>query len=380
MKLKFLDSAEIAGTRKREDGYLVVDARIARTGIQQYLGAEVGRPEKAVVNVYRPPSEVFSADTMKSFAHRPVTDDHPSEAVTAENWKEHAGGQSDGQVARDGQYLRVPLMVADAGLIKKIEDGKRELSAGYTCDLKWQDGVTPEGEPYEAIQTNIRANHVAVVERGRAGKDCRIGDQAAIWGVSPSITANDRTQETTMKITVDGLLVETTDAGAQAVQKLLDDRAKLEKRVADAEAAKAKAEEEAKAELAKKEAELDKLKDAALDAKGISQLVADRVALESKAAKIAKDVKPTGLTDGELKAAVVKAAVGDRLPAEKLKDEHYVAARFDILAEDAEKPTDPFRDAVRSGIQQDASAVDERAQAFADMQYFNAHGREPDRR
>ncbi|MDT9702463.1 DUF2213 domain-containing protein, partial [Streptomyces sp. P17] len=89
------------------------DARVARTGIQQYLGSEVGRPDLEVVTVYRPESEVFKADSMASFAHRPITDDHPDEAVTADNWKDYSVGQTGEEIKRDGDFLRVPMMVAD---------------------------------------------------------------------------------------------------------------------------------------------------------------------------------------------------------------------------------------------------------------------------
>ena len=88
------DSVVISGTRKTGDGYLVADAKVARAGIQEYLGTEIdpdgslGLRDKGIVRVYRPEDEVFSEDAMHSYAYRPVTNDHPSEAVTADNWKE----------------------------------------------------------------------------------------------------------------------------------------------------------------------------------------------------------------------------------------------------------------------------------------------------
>jgi hypothetical protein len=85
--MQFTDAVAVAGTRRREDGSLIADARIARTGIQLYRGAEIGKPEMEVVRAYRPGSEVFSEDTLKSAAHRPVTNDHPPELVTSANWK-----------------------------------------------------------------------------------------------------------------------------------------------------------------------------------------------------------------------------------------------------------------------------------------------------
>jgi len=126
--MKFTDTVAVAGTRRREDGYLVADARIARTGIQSYLGDEVGRPDMARVRVYRPGAEVFSRETLKSAAHRPVTNDHPPDLVTAENWKQHAVGQTGDEVRGEGIFLRVPLMVSDASAIRSSASASRRAS------------------------------------------------------------------------------------------------------------------------------------------------------------------------------------------------------------------------------------------------------------
>jgi len=137
----FVDKSVIAGTKVREDGSLVCDARIARTGVQHYLGSEVdpenehGLRDRAFVAVYRPGSEVFSAATMASAAHRPVTNDHPKEMVSKDNWKDVAVGNTADEVVGESIYLRVPLIVSDGDTIKAIEAGKRELSAGYWSDM-----------------------------------------------------------------------------------------------------------------------------------------------------------------------------------------------------------------------------------------------------
>lgn len=378
---QFTDAVEVRGTKLRDDGYLVVDARVARTGIQRYLGSEVGKPNELFVDVYRPEAEVFAQDAMASFAHRPVTDDHPAQKVTADNYRELSVGHTSDEIARDGQFLRVPLMVADQATIDKVSSGKRELSAGYTCDLKFEKGTTPDGQTYDAVQTNIRANHVAIVQQGRAGKDCRIGDnEAQPWGTAP-ITTADR-KETVMSdqlrtVMVDGLSVQVTDQGAQAIEKLSRDQDELRTQMDAQKAAHDGAMKEKEEELAKKDAALDDAKAKVLDQAGIDKLVSDRVALVATAEKIAKDVKPQGLSDAELRLAVVKSALGDKVPADKLADQAYVDARFDILAEDAGK--DQFRDAMRGGtgpVVQTNDALAARQAAFNDMVHFDQHGEE----
>src|SRR4051812_24809976 len=112
-QLLFSDRATVTGTHRTADGYLAADARIARTGIQAYSGAEVGKPEMSTVRVYRSPEEVFDARAMSSAAHKPVTIDHPAHSVDATRWSGTARGWTGEGVARDGDMLRVSMLVAD---------------------------------------------------------------------------------------------------------------------------------------------------------------------------------------------------------------------------------------------------------------------------
>ncbi|MBO0903807.1 DUF2213 domain-containing protein [Jiella sonneratiae] len=171
----FLDAAPIDDWRISRDGYLVADVRIARAGIYQYAGRELGRADLGMVNVYRPPAAVFDARAMRSFALRPVTMDHPATGVSAATWRQHAIGTLGEEIRRDGIFLRGTAIIHDGAAIETIRAGKRELSAGYVSSLTWQDTATPEGERAQAVMGGITGNHVAVVERGRAGAQCRIG-------------------------------------------------------------------------------------------------------------------------------------------------------------------------------------------------------------
>lgn len=346
--MQFTDAAVVAGTRRRDDGYLVADARIARTGIQVYRGAEVGKPDMAAVRVYRPGAEVFAADTMKSAAHRPVTNDHPPEPVTSDNWRQHAVGQTGDEIAGEGIFIRVPLMVSDEATIKLIEDGKRELSAGYTCDLDFTPGKTPAGDAYDAVQRNIRINHVAIVARGRAGSQVRIGDDASPWGAAPIHTADERKPDmpdNLRTVVVDGLSVSTTDQGAQAIEKLTKDRDDARKALADANTAHAAAVKTKDEQIGTLTAEVAKLKDAAPKPADLDRMVADRVALVTAAKAVVADLKPEGLSDADIRKAVVKAKLGDAV-LEGASDD-MIAGMFKAITKDV-KPADPVRDALRT--------------------------------
>ena len=335
--------AVLAGTRIREDGALIADVRIARTGIQLYRGSELG-VKQDVVKVYRPGSEVFSEDTLRSAAHRPVTNDHPPELVDAGNWKKYAVGNTADEVSAEGISIRVPLMVSDAATIKDIENGKRELSAGYTCELDWTSGKTPGGESYDAIQKNIRLNHVAIVDAGRAGPDFRIGDGATKWGESPIHPAPQKEKTMDVRnVVVDGLSVSTTDQGAQAIEKLVKERGDAQKALSDANTSHHAALAAKDGDLAKKDAEIDSLKGAAITSDAIDVLVEARSALIGDAKLLFADVKTTSKSNLDIKRDVVTHVFG--ADAAKDKSDAYVEARFDLAVEDVKKGTldDPLR-------------------------------------
>jgi hypothetical protein len=357
--MNFTDIVTVAGTRRTGDGYLVADARIARTGIQSYLGAEIGRPEMRTVRVYRPGAEVFSEDTLKSAAHRPVTNEHPPEMVTSENWKKYSVGQTGDEIAGEGIFIRVPLMVSDEAAIQDIESGKQELSAGYVCDLDFTAGLTPAGELYDAIQKNIRINHIAIVRRGRAGSQVRIGDAAAPWGCAPlaaprPVSDHQQKKEGTMStktIIVDGVEFEVSDQAAEVI-------ATLQQRLVDADVIYQKA-------IATRDAELDAVKAGLMSDAEIERRAEARAALIGLAKAIIGDVKTSGLSDAAIRKAVVVAKVGEG--AVEGRSEAYIDARFDMLVETIRETPDRFTAAVKDGIATSQTSMSAAFTAYAAM-------------
>lgn len=335
----FTDKIALSGTRRTGDGYLVADARVARTGIQIYAGREVGKPEMDQVRVFRPEAEVFSTDALASFAHRPVTNDHPAEAVSAGNWKRHSVGMTGGEIARDGEFVRVPMTVMDQAAIDAVEAGKRELSMGYACDLDFTAGTTPDGAAYDAIQKNIRGNHLAIVAAGRAGPQCRIGDS---WAAIPDH------QESNMKtFTVDGITVEMSDTAIQVVQRVLGqfDAAKTELATAQTKIG------ELTATVSTKDGEIAALKQQVADSKMTPQQL--DAAVRARSAVIAdakailgKDPTIDGKTDVDIKREAVAAKLGDD---SKSMDDAAISGAFSVLAKSVSK-TDPVREVVIDGV------------------------------
>jgi hypothetical protein len=329
--MQLFDTVAFSGTRRTADGYLVADAKVARTGIQLYSGSEVGRPDLATVRVYRSPEEVFSKDAMQSYSHRPVTLNHPDGAVTADNWRDLARGQTGDEVVRDGEFVRVPMVLMDAAAIREVESGTRQLSMGYQAEIVFADGVTPSGEPYDAVQKSLRMNHLAIVANARGGSSLKIGDSL--------LRGSEMAEATKTKtVLVDGLPIETTDAGAIVIEKLQGDVKAAATALTDAETKHAKT-------LAAKDAEIDALKakvltDAALDAR-----VSARADLITKAKHVAPAIVTDGKPDADIRKAAVVAKLGDAAVADK--SQAYIDARFDILVEDA--GVDPFKQALKDG-------------------------------
>jgi len=114
-----------------DEGFLIIkDARISRSGIQEYFAIELGltdRDPSDVIKIYRPEAEVFNKDSMASFANKPVTNNHPQQLVDATNAKELTVGHSGENIIKDGIFLNAKLTVTDASAIKDITDGKVEL-------------------------------------------------------------------------------------------------------------------------------------------------------------------------------------------------------------------------------------------------------------
>jgi len=352
---RFTDRAEIGGMRRTNDGYLVGEVRCARTGCQTYLGSELGLTDADRVTVYRPESAVFSRDSLATFAGKPVTVNHPPENVTADNWKEFAVGDVGEDIARDGEFVRVPIKLMDAAAIRLVEDGKREISMGYMTPIRMEDGVAPDGTKYQAVQTGpIRINHLALVDRARGGDKLRVGDGAKTWGAA----ACPLTHPSGKKETVMSDALKTVVLGDKAARVAVEDAQIIEqfkadhaKAVADAEARHEKAIADKDAEIAKKDAEIDRLKKDQLSDADLDKRVRDRADLIGKASAITRDADIKGLSDADIRKAVVKAVLGDAAIADK--SDAYIEARFDVLAEDAIKG-DAFADTVKSGVHSDA--------------------------
>lgn len=143
------------------------DAVIARTGSYDYLESEIipGGDRNKIVKVFRTDDEVFNPIAVASFENKPFVNDHPQEDVSLDNFKELCKGYMRDVKRGENEFsncLLCDIVVTDPETIELIKSGdKRELSLGYDTEIVKRDG--------KYVMTNIRGNHLALVDSGRAG-------------------------------------------------------------------------------------------------------------------------------------------------------------------------------------------------------------------
>jgi len=156
---------------------------ISKVGVFPYLGAQLpNAPDPGrVYQVYRPAEELGRRECLESFKLIPFIDEHtmlgPSDSpglTPAEQKGVH--GVVGEEIEFDGTYIRGNLKVFSEAMANLITRVKKELSAGYRCLYDWTPGVTPDGVRYDAVQRDIRANHLALVAQGRMGPDVAVLD------------------------------------------------------------------------------------------------------------------------------------------------------------------------------------------------------------
>lgn len=359
----FHDRAILDGpARITAGGHLVANARVAKANnIQDYMPSEIGHPPKAdgsPYRIFRPESAVFAKDAIASAAHRPITIDHPAEDVTAANWKQLAVGDTGGEVMRDGDFLRIPVMVMDARGVEAAQKSHREFSLGYSADLNMTPGTFGEAA-YDGSMTNIRVNHLALCGSARGGAELRIIDERP----APH-------QETGMKIKIGDAEVDATNGEAVSIAVGV-----LNSKLGDAAS------------------QVATLTTQLADASGkVATLTAEKVALEAKVAdaamtpeKLRDAARSYALVTGKAKAlgvtvtdamdepaimaAVVAAKLGD---AAKGWTAEQIHSGFVVLAKDAKiADADPLRAAI-SGMPvnvSDAQTIytDSRAKLKSDL-------------
>lgn len=314
--IKFTDSVGVGEVKQTKEGYLVATSRVARTGVQNYLASELGDiainagfSPNDVVRVNRPESEVFSDAAMNTITRLPITIDHPADDVTSENWSSLSVGDLGDAYKRDGDWIVVNPMIKDAAGIRAAQTTHKEFSAGYQADIV----LSKDKAIADFDMTQIKYNHMALVPKGRAGSEARLGDS---WGATPIQDSPTGSTPNNPQKGGHHMTTKTVVLGDKAVQVAVEDAAEVERFKSDMAAKLADAETKRQAEIEAKDEEIGTLKvdlKAAKDAAviDVDALVASRSALVDTAKAIDSDIEVAGKTDSEIRKAAVVAKLGE---------------------------------------------------------------------
>jgi hypothetical protein len=169
-------TGQIGRTRETTpEGYLLCrDVPVARIGTLMYGDGEVPvtADNTGLILIQRGEEDLFDPKTMASFEGKAVTNDHPEDWVNPSNWKELAVGTAHSVRRGEGaeaDFLIADLLITDQDAIDAVMGEKVEISLGYDADYV-------EISPGKGVQRNIFGNHVALVDKGRCGSRCSIGD------------------------------------------------------------------------------------------------------------------------------------------------------------------------------------------------------------
>jgi uncharacterized protein len=260
----------------------------------EFEGIEAYTPDQ-VINVYTSAEELFKPSVIKSLQGADVADYHPAgNEMNASTWRQHVIGTVS-NVRQEGDYLLADLLIKDSRVIDEIQKNQRlELSLGYSADVVMESGVAPDGTPYQAKFINFIGDHVALVEYGRCGGSCRIGDQ------NPQPTNQPPKEQKMARLVVDGLPFDVAGDNP-ALEAALQNQAK---KLADYQAAKKKTGLTAQvADLQVNQATPEKLE----------QMAAERTAVIADAKKLHPQVKTDGCSCEQIKREAVSVKAGDAL-------------------------------------------------------------------
>lgn len=351
-RFDLIDPPEYATTafEKTPEGYLKGRATITNIGVFPYRKAD-----GSIDWELRHPDDVFAVESMETYKMKPITMDHPEEMVDANNIEKYQiGNTGEFPINVNDMYLANDLIVQKKEAVDAILNGKIGLSCGYSCDVLPENGVWL-GMPYTSRQKNIRLNHLAVCDFGRAGETARIRLDSAdaimvsakdVPDTTPVVVEDKNTKEggTHMadlkKIKLDGVIeYEVADEVASYIGTINEKNSTLQVSLDTLNTEKSTIEAERdtlkdRVDALKKE--LDETKASKMDEVAIKAAVARRVKLLDAANKAEVEVK-----EDMDEMAIQKAIILKVFPGAQLKDDAvYIEARFDGAIETLEAQAD----------------------------------------
>lgn len=320
MSIKRYDVGLIPAIIKRSDGTISGVAVVTRAGIFDYRNAD-----GTIRRELRLPEEVFKAESLDTLKMLPITNNHPSEFVTPENAKDLQIGFTGERVDHDDANVYTSLIINTKEGLQEVENGKREFSLGYTLDVEQRSGIW-NGQEYDAIQRNIKYNHLALVDKARAGAIASLNmdsDDAFLEIDTINQTKKGRNMKT---INLDGIEYEAAPEVVNAYNKTKKAFDKSESKIVELQ----RAIDEATAERDSLKEKIEKIENVD-HTDEIEKRVAERVKLVDLCREhIDEEDNIEKMTDRELMEKVISKVSSVNLDD---KSDDYVSARFDSAVE-----------------------------------------------
>lgn len=168
MSVKRFDISSLDFMMEDNNGFLKGDGIVTRTGVFTYVNAD-GTLRREL----RHPDDVLRIDSLKTMKMIPITNNHPADLVNPQNAQELTIGFVGENIRPDGSHVAAPVSITVGSAIEEVHAGKRQLSLGYTVDVIEEAGEY-DGISYQYRQTNIRYNHLALVNKARAGDKAKL--------------------------------------------------------------------------------------------------------------------------------------------------------------------------------------------------------------
>ena len=210
-----------------ENGFLHVSiSPLTRVQVAPYRGCEFpgwqerGLEPDRVYRGYRSAEELSKPETIESvngipiqLAHHMDYADNPAKMTRV--------GSTGTDGAFHEPFLTNSLHIQDKNAIDRINDGSmRELSLAYRYKPVFKSGVSPDGEKYDFLMTDISANHLALVDEGRAGHEVLVYDSKI--GETMAENTEMKAPQATDDDAVEKKEVALAEQVKQGAQKLID--------------------------------------------------------------------------------------------------------------------------------------------------------------
>jgi uncharacterized protein len=328
VKMTLRLDAGTQGTHFKElsNGWLYSEAVPCKVGILTY------HRDGKVIREFRPESEMFSEATLNSLRLLPVTLEHPEQPVlTAENTYLYQAGTVGDSIRREGNKVVQTIMITRKDAVDAVKSYTAvDLSLAYTCDIDNTPGEW-RGIKYDAVQRNVKGNHVAITKKGRAGSECaiRLDSDDAGPGVVPSVAAKPDTTSDIAKFEIMTLQKEIASLKAELAVRRDSVPSVAAKPDTTSDIAKFEIMTLQK-EIASLKAELAVRRDS-VPLVDLEKVVASRIQLVEQAKKLAPAIRFDSLTELDIKTQAIQAV--DKAYGELLKDKspEFIDGVFQVL-------------------------------------------------